>query len=175
MDYPNTGKEARALGAKKYFTGKPCKFGHIAERRAHNGQCIECGDIAVKKYRQTEQGKETSRQYYRKIRVKIPERIMLQSAKSRARSRNVPCTITEQDILDVWPENSICPVLGVKMKQNNDGTRAHSDISPSLDCLKPDLGYVTGNIAIISMKANLIKNKETDPQVFRQIAEWLEK
>lgn len=29
----------------KYFTGEPCKNGHIAERLRYNGQCIECKKI----------------------------------------------------------------------------------------------------------------------------------
>jgi len=34
--------EARAAGAKRYFTGKPCKHGHLSERRTSNGQCVAC-------------------------------------------------------------------------------------------------------------------------------------
>ncbi len=33
--------EARALGLNRYFTGKPCKWGHVAERRIE-GKCVEC-------------------------------------------------------------------------------------------------------------------------------------
>lgn len=33
--------EAKARGLTRYFTGKPCKHGHIAERRVEGG-CIEC-------------------------------------------------------------------------------------------------------------------------------------
>lgn len=39
--------EALALGLKKYFTGVPCKRGHISERYA-TGACIECMSIAQK-------------------------------------------------------------------------------------------------------------------------------
>ncbi|KKK96676.1 hypothetical protein LCGC14_2660360, partial [marine sediment metagenome] len=28
-----TRDEAKALGLKRYFTGKPCKYGHISEHR----------------------------------------------------------------------------------------------------------------------------------------------
>lgn len=35
-------QEAAAAGAKRYFTGRPCKHGHAAERYAKNGQCVEC-------------------------------------------------------------------------------------------------------------------------------------
>jgi len=38
-------QDAIALGFVTYFTGKPCKHGHIAERYAGKGYCIGC-DIA---------------------------------------------------------------------------------------------------------------------------------
>lgn len=34
-------KEAKALGHARYFTGNPCKHGHVAERNVH-GHCLEC-------------------------------------------------------------------------------------------------------------------------------------
>jgi hypothetical protein len=43
-----TWAEAKLLGKQKYFTGKPCKYGHISERYTKNGTCIECLNIASK-------------------------------------------------------------------------------------------------------------------------------
>lgn len=37
--------EALSLGLRWYFTGKPCKRGHIAERRVGDGICISCEKI----------------------------------------------------------------------------------------------------------------------------------
>lgn len=37
-----TRAEARALGLKRYFTGKPCRRGHIAERQVSNLTCMGC-------------------------------------------------------------------------------------------------------------------------------------
>lgn len=34
--------EAQARGLKRYFTGKPCKRGHTAERYVARKGCIEC-------------------------------------------------------------------------------------------------------------------------------------
>lgn len=34
--------EARAAGLDRYFTGKPCKFGHTVERYVSNGECVIC-------------------------------------------------------------------------------------------------------------------------------------
>lgn len=38
-------KEAGQLGLKHYFTGKPCKRGHISRRHVHNGTCLECINV----------------------------------------------------------------------------------------------------------------------------------
>jgi hypothetical protein len=41
MIYPTTRKEAKATGATHYYTGEPCKHGHIALRKT-KGACVEC-------------------------------------------------------------------------------------------------------------------------------------
>lgn len=33
---------ARMLGKTRYFTGRPCIHGHVAERYTSSGNCIEC-------------------------------------------------------------------------------------------------------------------------------------
>lgn len=35
-------KDAKAQGLKLYFTGKPCKYGHIDQRHTSSGQCRTC-------------------------------------------------------------------------------------------------------------------------------------
>lgn len=45
-----TRKEAREQGLTRYFTGKPCKRGHICERRVCNALCIECASEYSKSY-----------------------------------------------------------------------------------------------------------------------------
>ena len=42
-------KEARTLGLKRYFTGKPCVHGHISERQVSARRCIQCTRVGVKK------------------------------------------------------------------------------------------------------------------------------
>jgi len=38
-------KEAQERGLKRYYTGKPCKHGHISPRAIHGGSCLECAGI----------------------------------------------------------------------------------------------------------------------------------
>jgi len=39
--------EARARGLKRYFTGVPCKHGHIAERFVTGSRCIACHNALI--------------------------------------------------------------------------------------------------------------------------------
>lgn len=36
-------QEAKAQGLKRYYTGQPCKHGHVDERLVSNGSCFGCG------------------------------------------------------------------------------------------------------------------------------------
>ncbi|QOD65824.1 HNH endonuclease [Ochrobactrum sp. MT180101] len=39
---PSSKMEAKAIGSKHFFTGEPCKRGHISKRYTSTGQCAEC-------------------------------------------------------------------------------------------------------------------------------------
>lgn len=42
MSEPIGRTEAKALGERHYFTGEPCKNGHVAVRYVQSGACYEC-------------------------------------------------------------------------------------------------------------------------------------
>ena len=42
-----TRDEAKALGLTRFFTGKPCKHGHLSQRTTCNGGCIECNQTTT--------------------------------------------------------------------------------------------------------------------------------
>ena len=44
--------DARELNLSRYFTGKSCKHGHIAERYTSTATCLICNDTRKKKYYQ---------------------------------------------------------------------------------------------------------------------------
>ena len=50
-EYPKTRKEAQNQGAKYYYTGEPCKYGHVALRKT-KGSCVECLKIEWEKSNQ---------------------------------------------------------------------------------------------------------------------------
>jgi hypothetical protein len=54
--WPNSKPSIRSLakeaGKSVYFTGKACPKGHIAMRRVHNGECVDCGNQTSANFRQ---------------------------------------------------------------------------------------------------------------------------
>lgn len=86
-------------------------------------------------------------------------------AQTRARKKGVPFEIGMEDI--EVPE--YCPALGIKLEQT-DGLPG--DCSPSLDRIIPELGYVPGNIMVISRRANVIK-QNADWVEIRMVSDWL--
>jgi len=71
---PKTRQEAKSTGAKYYFTGEPCKHGHVAPRKT-KGSCVECLKVEwekanitrsdyFRKYNKSEVGQKSKRKYY---------------------------------------------------------------------------------------------------------------
>jgi hypothetical protein len=95
------------------------------------------------------------------------------SAKGRAERKNIPFNLKLDDLIELKiPE--ICPVLGVPLKQTTNGKRGCFNNSPTLDRIIPELGYVKGNVAVISAKANRLKNNGTIDE-FLAIIQYLRK
>lgn len=90
---------------------------------------------------------------------------LLRSARERALERGTPFTITEEDI--VVPEN--CPVFGEPLIP---GIGQAHDFSPTLDEIIPGMGYIPGNIQVLSRLANTAKNKMTPAQMI-MFADWV--
>ena len=44
-------EDAANKGFKKYFTGKPCKKGHVEQRRTATGTCLKCVGTYNKSFR----------------------------------------------------------------------------------------------------------------------------
>jgi len=91
-------------------------------------------------------------------------------AQKRAKKKNFVFDIKVEDIPEI-PE--ICPVLGIKLYRNNTDKHGPIDNSPSLDRIDPSLGYVKGNIMIMSHKANRLKSNATLQEI-RNLMKFLE-
>lgn len=90
-----------------------------------------------------------------KYRRGTPRYELWRGAKARARELGVPFNLDLDDI--VIPE--VCPALGTPLKISTNGQPSPN--SPSLDRFIPELGYVQGNVEVISYRANSIKRDAT--------------
>lgn len=88
---PTSRMAAQALGHKRYWTGKPCSKGHIAERNTGSRSCCAC---SAEKSKQVP--RETKAECSRRWRANNPEKsaealaryVQKNRAKLRARSRD---------------------------------------------------------------------------------------
>lgn len=115
------------------------KLPHLEKQRKKD----ECAIFNRKKYVE----------YYEKHhRKRQPlEKELYRSARNRAKKFGLPFTIEYSDI--IIPE--FCPVLGIKIRQSKNKM---DDYSPTLDRLNPMLGYIKGNVCVMSNRANRIKS-----------------
>jgi hypothetical protein len=83
-----------------------------------------------------------------------PAYMMFRNAIQRSKDKNLPFNLELKDI--EIPE--VCPLLGIPIIK---GIGNYSDNSPTLDKIVPELGYVKGNVWVVSMRANRIKDNAT--------------
>jgi len=93
------------------------------------------------------------------------EHQMWKSARVRARRGGSPFEISVSDI----HIPSHCPLLGIKLQLSESKATANS---PSLDNIIPSLGYVQGNIWVISRRANIIKNDASLDELKLIVTNW---
>jgi hypothetical protein len=120
----------------------------------------------IYKNRSTEEAKEIFALKKREWRKKNHPRSILHYVKSRAVKNNIPFNLTLEDIQ--IPE--FCPVFSFPLVVNE---KVHKYNSLSVDRIDPDLGYVKGNVQIISYLANTMKQNATKEQLL-MFAKWVQ-
>ncbi|NBR25317.1 MAG: hypothetical protein EBU08_16375 [Micrococcales bacterium] len=80
----------------------------------------------------------------------------LDSARGRAKKEGLPFDLTAEYITSIWPAENKCPIFNTPFKTARLGESR--DASPSLERIDPAKGYVQGNILVVSLKANRMKN-----------------
>lgn len=90
-----------------------------------------------------------------------PVKRLIAAAKRRAKKRGVPFDLKPDDIL---PLPKKCPVLGIELVYGRTGhgrSMYRNAAAPSLDRVVNELGYVKGNVIVVSLRANLLKGQAT--------------
>jgi hypothetical protein len=145
-------KDCAAIGKSKYYYENGGK-----EKKAATN----------KKYYYENGGKEKDSKRHRDFRLNNPNAELFRHARHRAKRKNIPFDITAEDV--IIPET--CPVLGIQLQI---GEKVVCNNSPTLDRIKPELGYVKGNIQVLSYRANLLKSNATIEEL-EKVLEHLKK
>jgi len=224
-------KEAIAGLFRSYYTGNPCKRGHLSLRRTSDSMCRECvkslldrpgrrEDSRIRASRWYEKNKERAsiraKEYRARKQRELSERsaiyraankeritqiqadyraakkeelsrkgkeaysiiggrrwvnISFKAAKTRALKYQLP--FDDEAVLQCLKNPPThCPVFGIKF-QVGSGKQMRWDASATLDRIRPNLGYVRGNIAVISWRANRLKSDASSVDL-RAIADWID-
>ena len=117
--------------------------------------------------------KECQKSQVAEFHARRPFYNIMQAAKNRAKKSGVPFDIDEEYLEDIWTGH--CPVFQTKLRLPGKGTKqqVNGKHGPSLDRIRPDRGYVRGNVIWISQAANLIKSNATSSDILT-VGRWLE-
>jgi len=132
---------------------KDCAKKQLQEYKLKNPKRFN--DIQVK-YQNSDKGKETRKKY---VPTKSKEYVIWYRAKENSIKRVLDFNLDVEDI--IIPQ--YYPLLGMELKY--DIKDCNEDDYYSIDRIDSSLGYVKGNIQIISNLANTMKNKSTKEQL----------
>lgn len=141
----------------------------VYEQRKSKGKCVRCGNKTLKRvycrkcFKQFREFKSVREDLF-------PERHLIRYARYRAKKNKLAFNISIKDIH--VPKK--CPVLGIPIFRNTRKNKAAGDNSPSLDRTNPKLGYIRGNVDVISWRANSLKKNGTLEE-FKKIIKYLKR
>ena len=155
-------EESLKQGSQFYFTGKPCKRGHISFRNTSDRGCILCKNITDMNFKLKNPGynkkwyennKEIAAESQRKWARNNPIKYFLRSARTSAKTRNISFDLSDEFIKTlVIPK--FCPSCDKEMTVLPENRFD----SPSFDRILNNLGYIDGNIIIVCWRCNRDKS-----------------
>lgn len=122
--------------------------------------------LAAARWRSLPENARRVRELNKQFAKRSPEKMLWYDAGKRARRKGIPFTISCADI--IIPGH--CPVLGIPLRRSE---KHPTDFSPTIDEIIRGRGYTPDNIAVISYRANRLKNDGTLDEL-KAIVAWLE-
>lgn len=176
--YLPTRKEALAAGHMFYYTGRPCKHGHLTRRYTISETCETCKkkyvyrpatqkhrDRARELYRQNPRKKLDAYAEYRLRRRQVkPWHILLWSARFCAKSKGLAFDLTHEWCASVWTGK--CVLSGIEFDLGH-ARRGGMPFSPSIDKIDPIGGYTQDNCRFILHSLNSFKGRGTDADLYK--------
>ena len=179
-------QQAKSLGLTSYFTGLPCKHGHIAPRHIWNSGCSECSRLreTTKSAKRRAKHPEKIKEYKRRDYLKRRDKVLASCAKYRAENGEarrayfkkykqenngrVTAGNKKRDLAkknrtpcwltadDTWLMKEIYELSALRTKST--GVQWHVDHIIPLQGKKVSGLHVPTNLQIILGKDNIVKN-----------------
>lgn len=172
--------DAKARGLTRFFTGEPCKHGHLSERQTSNRSCVTCQNEAKRKWergnkerhaagcarrnrRWGEKNAERKKETCRRWRAKHPEKSRAHVLNRRAmRAEATPPDFGEFDQFVIEEAALTC-----KRREAMHGEPFHVDHIVPLS--RGGLHCAT-NLQVIPARLNVMK---FDKLIFQRPGEWI--
>jgi hypothetical protein len=167
---PNSRKNAIKLNSKYYFTNKPCKNGHLAERYTSCGVCKICGKTPYNKEYKDKYYKENTdkyKKYTKKYREKNKEKLAKYKKDNRGKFtalevrrycykiKRTPKWLTKKDFIEI--ENIY---IKAKEKSKLYKEQYHVDHIIPLNGKYVSGLHIQSNLQIIKASENLSKSNK---------------
>jgi len=178
--------DARKAKQTKY-EGLPCIHGHGTLRWTANGACVRCRTLQKARQYYEKQAKKTlgkpgrKRKHEDDVVPKKPQNPKnyydrtTDIGKWIYRSKTGKNKKARKELLvDHYKQLIVshCPLLGIRLSYENYKLEKMPDNYATLDRIEPNLGYVFGNVQIISYRANTIKNSATLEEMALIVKNW---
>ena len=144
-----------------------CFWRQAVKKSGYQTECKDCMRSRNNRWHRAHPGHNS--EVWRKLRQRDQKASLLRGAKWRSRKAGIEFSITVDD----FEVPSHCPILGIELVGKyglGKGNHAREN-SPSLDRIDPSLGYVPGNVVVVSWRANRIKSDATLEEL-RQIVRF---
>lgn len=149
---------------------------HPDRKHKARGMCWSCYDKwiyhkdpaskTLKHKNWAEKNKPYLNSYRKTWGLRNPVKKVWAAVKANAKKRGIHFDLTVADLEAVWTET--CPVFGFQIQANE----KRADNSLSVDRIDNSVGYVPGNICIMSWRANRLK-MDASPEELEAVAAYM--
>jgi hypothetical protein len=140
-EYYQRNKEKVKARVQGYIADNPDKHAKYVSKYAKRNPDI--GKTAYKKHTAENRGS-----------THWVQGAMLRKSRARAKAKGLLHDLTIEYIKSIWPVDNKCLVLGTEFVSSKDNMM----VCASLDRIDNTKGYVEGNVAVISWRANSLKS-----------------
>ncbi|EWY41459.1 hypothetical protein N825_28565 [Skermanella stibiiresistens SB22] len=182
---PSSRIKAQAAGQATYFTGKPCKNGHISKRYTNTGSCqlrIQARNTAFRsenpertreldRSRHTRQADVDRRKLPRgEEKNRSPYYRLLWLTRHRARRDGIHCDLTDADLQDIIARaKGECELTGIPFDRTLSGQGYRRPFAASIDRIDNSKGYTRPNVRLVCAAMNVALG-DWGEEVFARIA-----